>query len=165
MRRDRPAADDANEAPSLRRPQRVPETRVLISSESIPVVYGKRRSDRTRGRAKEFMTNETFALDLRGTACGARDTCLVRRFLSLYICDAFEINRCRDSCVYGPATPVRVMTTPPRRRTRRRSPSPPPPSPPLSRQHERSDRCLRALSHARDNDITAEDVNTGSFVE
>ena len=50
MRRDRPAADDANEAPSLRRPQRVPETRVLISSESIPVVYGKRRSDRTRRR-------------------------------------------------------------------------------------------------------------------
>jgi hypothetical protein len=40
-----------------------------------------------------------------------------------------------------------------------------PPSPPLSRQHERSDRCLRALRDARDNDITAEDVNTESFVE
>jgi len=74
-----------------------------------------------------------------------------------------RIRRARMPAGMAGRTPHRKM--PPRRRTRRRSPSPPPPSPPLSRQHERSDRCLRALSHARDNDITAEDVNTGSFVE
>ena len=52
-------------------------------------------------------------------ASGARDACLVSRFLSLYISDAFQINKCHDSRVYGPATPVRLETTTARRRRRR----------------------------------------------
>ena len=33
------------------------------------------------------------------------------------------------------------------------------------RQYEKSDRCLRALSDARDDDVTAEDVNTYSIAD
>ena len=50
--RVRLAAHDANAVPSLRRPQRAPETRVFISSESIPAVERKRRSGTTRRRVR-----------------------------------------------------------------------------------------------------------------
>jgi len=50
--RVRLAEHDANAVPSLRRPQRAPETRVLISPESIPAVDGKRRPGTTSQRVR-----------------------------------------------------------------------------------------------------------------